>query len=152
MKPGTRGVQNNSLVELNFGRYASNQDIIPLFFVVDRPTQRKASTKNWLLTAPWCWSALLATDCPCTYLSTTPWRRIGGVGVYLHAFLTSALDGGEWLASRPGRFTRSVKASSVHWIRGWVGPRAGLDVVEERKISIVIAPAGNWTPVVQSVV
>jgi len=29
------------------------------------------------------------------YLSTTPLRRIGGVEVQLHAFLTSALDGGE---------------------------------------------------------
>jgi hypothetical protein len=28
-----------------------------------------------------------------------------GVEVYLHAFLTSALDGGEWSVSRPGRFT-----------------------------------------------
>jgi len=28
-----------------------------------------------------------------------------GVEVQLHAFLTSALDGGEWSAPRPGRFT-----------------------------------------------
>jgi hypothetical protein len=28
-----------------------------------------------------------------------------GVEVELHAFLTSALDGGEWLASRPSHFT-----------------------------------------------
>jgi hypothetical protein len=27
-----------------------------------------------------------------------------GVNVWLHAFLTSALDGGEWSASRPGHF------------------------------------------------
>jgi len=27
-----------------------------------------------------------------------------GVEVYLHAFLTLVLDGGEWSASRPGRF------------------------------------------------
>jgi len=27
------------------------------------------------------------------------------VDVYLHAFLISALDGGEWSASRPGSFT-----------------------------------------------
>jgi hypothetical protein len=30
---------------------------------------------------------------------------IGGIEVYLHAFLTSALDRGERSASRPGRFT-----------------------------------------------
>jgi len=40
--------------------------------------------------------------------------------------LISALDLGEWSASRPGRFTlREIS----HWIRGWVGPRAGLDAV-----------------------
>jgi hypothetical protein len=31
-------------------------------------------------------------------------KTYGGVEVQLHAFLTSALDGGEWLASRPGRY------------------------------------------------
>jgi hypothetical protein len=30
-----------------------------------------------------------------------------GVEVYLHAFLTSALDGGGWSGSRPGSFTQS---------------------------------------------
>jgi len=30
------------------------------------------------------------------------WRRIGKEDVELHAFLTSALYGGEWSASRPG--------------------------------------------------
>jgi hypothetical protein len=29
----------------------------------------------------------------------------GGVDVYTHILLTSALDGGEWPVSRPGRFT-----------------------------------------------
>ena len=32
-------------------------------------------------------------------------KRYVGVEVQLHAFLTSALDGGEWSAPRPGRFT-----------------------------------------------
>jgi hypothetical protein len=43
--------------------------------------------------------------------------------------LTSALDGGEWSASRPGRFTPRERAPDTHWIAGWVGPRAILDVV-----------------------
>jgi len=30
--------------------------------------------------------------------------------VYLHAFLISALDGGEWSASRPDRFTSRERA------------------------------------------
>jgi hypothetical protein len=48
--------------------------------------------------------------------------------------LTSALDGGMWSASCPGRFTPEKKASGTHWIGGWVGPRASLDTVEKRKI------------------
>jgi len=32
--------------------------------------------------------------------------------------LTSALDGGEWSASRPGRFTPREIAPGIHWIGG----------------------------------
>jgi hypothetical protein len=33
--------------------------------------------------------------------------------------LTSALDGGEWSASRPGRFTPRERALGTRWIRGF---------------------------------
>jgi hypothetical protein len=46
--------------------------------------------------------------------------------------LTSALDGGEWSASHTGRFTPRERAPCTHWIGGWVGPRAVLDVVVKR--------------------
>jgi hypothetical protein len=36
---------------------------------------------------------------------------------------------------RPDRFTCGERVLGTHWIRGWVGPRAGLDEVENRKIS-----------------
>jgi hypothetical protein len=49
-------------------------------------------------------------------------------------FLISALDGGEWSASRPCRFIPGERALGTHWIGGWVGLSAGLDAVEERKI------------------
>jgi len=48
--------------------------------------------------------------------------------------LTSALDGGEWSASRSGHFTPSERAPGTHWLGGWVGPRAGLNAVVRRKI------------------
>jgi hypothetical protein len=32
-----------------------------------------------------------------------------GVEVYIHSLLTLAQDGGEWLISRPGRFTPGEK-------------------------------------------
>jgi len=47
--------------------------------------------------------------------------------------LTSALDGDEWSASHPGRFTSKERAPGTHWIGGWVGPRAILDAVVKRK-------------------
>jgi len=43
--------------------------------------------------------------------------------------LTSALDGGEWSASRPSRFTPKERTPCTHWIGVWVGPRTGLDAV-----------------------
>jgi hypothetical protein len=57
-----------------------------------------------------------------------------GVEVQLHSFLTSALDGGEWSASRPGRFKPKERAPGTHWIGGWVGPRAVMYEVVKRKI------------------
>jgi hypothetical protein len=67
-------------------------------------------------------------------LCTTTWRHTGGVKVWLHAFLTSALNAGEWSASRPSRFIPRERDPGTHWIGGWVGPRAGPDTVVKRKI------------------
>jgi hypothetical protein len=41
-------------------------------------------------------------------------KAYGGVDVYIHIFLTSALAGGEWSASRPSRFTPGEKAPDIH--------------------------------------
>jgi hypothetical protein len=43
--------------------------------------------------------------------------------------LTSALDGGEWPASRSESFNPREIAPDTNWIGGWMGLRAGLDVV-----------------------
>jgi hypothetical protein len=56
-----------------------------------------------------------------------------GVDVEIHIFLTSALVGGEWSTSRPGRFTPGERAPGTHWIGGWVDLRAVLDDLEKRK-------------------
>jgi hypothetical protein len=58
--------------------------------------------------------------------------------VELHAFLNSALDGGEWSASCPGCFTTGGRALCTHWTGGWVGLRAGLDTVAKRKDPIIL--------------
>jgi hypothetical protein len=55
-------------------------------------------------------------------------------GVAAPQFLTSALDGGEWSASRPWLFTPRWKAPDTNLLWGWLGPRLGLNAVEETKI------------------
>jgi hypothetical protein len=57
-----------------------------------------------------------------------------GSGGIAYTFLTSALDGSEWSASRPGRFTPKERSAGTHWTEDWVGLRAGLDTVLKRKI------------------
>jgi hypothetical protein len=61
----------------------------------------------------------------------TRYEDVWGSGGIVPRILTSALDGREWLASRPGGFT-----PGTHWIGGWVGPRAVLDAVASRKWSL----------------
>jgi hypothetical protein len=60
-------------------------------------------------------------------------------GVEVRILDLGTLDGGEWSVSRPGRFTPRERAPVIHWIRGWVGPRAVLDKVVKRKI-----PSPRW--------
>jgi hypothetical protein len=54
-----------------------------------------------------------------------------GVDIYTHVFLTSALVGGEWSASRPNRLTPGERTPGTHWIGGWVGPSAGQDDMQK---------------------
>jgi hypothetical protein len=56
-------------------------------------------------------------------------KHIWASGGIAPPFMTAALDGDEWLASRPGRGT--------DWIRGWMDPTAGLDAVKKRKIFVL---------------
>jgi hypothetical protein len=41
-------------------------------------------------------------------------KAYGGVDVQIHILLTSALDGGEWLALLSGRFTPRERAPAGH--------------------------------------
>jgi hypothetical protein len=57
-----------------------------------------------------------------------------GSGDIAPCISSSSLDGGEWSASRSGRFTFREGAPGTHWIGGLVGPSAGLESVVRRKI------------------
>jgi hypothetical protein len=67
-----------------------------------------------------------------------------------HSF-TLALDGGERLASRLGRFTPRERAPCTHWIGGWVSPRAVLDTVVKRKLPSPRRESNPRIPIVQPV-
>jgi hypothetical protein len=44
----------------------------------------------------------------------------GGIAALI---LNLGTSGGEWSASRPGRFTPKERAPDTHWTGGWVGHR-----------------------------
>jgi hypothetical protein len=81
-----------------------------------------------------------------------PWRLMGERRYNSYSYWTSALDGGEWSASRPGRALPPGKGPPVHWIGGWVGPRAGLDAGARRKILCPCRGSNLNRPVVKTVV
>jgi hypothetical protein len=53
------------------------------------------------------------------------------------SFLTSALDGGEWLRHTPAAIYPRGRTPGTHLIGGWLGPRAGLDTrsIEFRNVN-----------------
>jgi hypothetical protein len=54
----------------------------------------------------------------------TPRRRLGGEKYSSYSFSTSALDGGEWSASRlRPRFRPGERTPGTHCTGGWMGPR-----------------------------
>jgi hypothetical protein len=60
-------------------------------------------------------------------------KAYGGSGGIASIVLASALDGGEWSASRPCRFTPTDIGPGTRWIGGWLGPRARLDATKKKK-------------------
>jgi len=78
-------------------------------------------------------------------------RTYRGIKVQFHAFLTSALDGDEWLASRTGHFTPGERVPGTLWIGACVGPRAGLHEATKRSNVPSLLLPGVETPVVQPV-
>jgi hypothetical protein len=65
--------------------------------------------------------------------------------------LTSALDGNEWSVSCPDCFTTRESTPGTHWIGGWVGPRAILDMMVKRKFPAPHQESNPRMPIVQPV-
>jgi hypothetical protein len=76
----------------------------------------------------------------------TPWMRLGGEEVYSsYSFSTSALDGSEWSASRPGRALVPEKGPPVPIVQeaGWAPEPVWTQRLEEKSF----APAGDRTSI-----
>jgi hypothetical protein len=78
-------------------------------------------------------------------------RRLGERRYNFYSFSTSALDGGERSASRPGCALIPGKDPGTHWIGGWVGIRTGLDTDARRKIFCLCRGSNIDRPGVQPV-
>jgi hypothetical protein len=78
----------------------------------------------------------------------TPWRRLGERRYSSYSFSTSALDGGEWSASRPGRALPPEKGPPVPIVQeaGWAPEPVWTQRIEKKSF----APAGNRTPIARS--
>ena len=50
-------------------------------------------------------------------------KAYGKVGVQLHSFLNSALDGGELSSWWPTRFPFGESDPGIYWIAVWMSPR-----------------------------
>jgi hypothetical protein len=73
---------------------------------------------------------------------------LGGEEYSSYSFSTSALDGGEWSASRPGRALPPEKGPPVPIVQeaGWAPEPVWTQKLEEKSF----APAGNRTPIARS--
>jgi hypothetical protein len=66
-------------------------------------------------------------------------------GTAPHIILTFALYESEWSASLPGRIIPWERSSDTQWTGGWMSPRAGLDVLENRKIFFSLSEMELWS-------
>jgi hypothetical protein len=85
------------------------------------------------------------------FLSSPATRHGGALGErrYIsYSFTTSALDGGEWSASRPGRTLPPGKGPPVPIVQeaGWSPEPVWTQRIEEKSF----APAGDRTPIARS--
>jgi hypothetical protein len=75
-------------------------------------------------------------------------EEVWGSGVTAPPFLASALDGGEWLASRPDLSAPDEAAPGTYCTRGWVVPRTSKEILDRRNLLLLERIVPYLQPVV----
>jgi hypothetical protein len=60
------------------------------------------------------------------------------VHIQIHIIFNSPLAGGEWLASRPGRFIAGERIPATRWIGGWEDHRTCLDLKNRKFLALPV--------------
>jgi hypothetical protein len=77
--------------------------------------------------------------------------KMYGVSRYSYTILNLSSNGGKWIAFHSYPFTAWEILPGTHWVGGWVGPRAGLDVMEKHKMSCPCSELNSDSSAVQTV-
>ena len=72
----------------------------------------------------------ICTCCGKSWGAFTMWMPWGHM-----SFLISKLPGGLWSVARPDCFVYGLRTPGMHWVWGWLRPRAPLASLGKRKIS-----------------
>jgi hypothetical protein len=77
-------------------------------------------------------------------------EEVWGSGDTAQPFLTSALDGGLWSASRPWHCDTRETSRRIYCMWGWVDSRVYLDIMEKKERRKPVTPDRNRTPTSRS--
>jgi hypothetical protein len=96
-------------------------------------------------------NTLLVTSKKVKQSRYTPWRRLGKKRYSSYSFTTSALDGGDWSASRPGRSLPPGKGPRYPFDRRLGGPQSRSEHRGRRKNPLLLPGIEPRSTVVQLV-
>jgi hypothetical protein len=85
----------------------------------------------------------------CVKGKAVPQHTYGGMRERMYSsysFTTSALDEGDWSASRPVHDLAQGKDPGTHCTEGWVGPRGGLNTEVRGKILLPLPGIDSQSP------
>jgi hypothetical protein len=94
---------------LRMAPLSRNMSFLQIYVVCNSVTCTFVGGCDWLLEYLASQNLILTQNIMKIQLSlSTPWRQIGGAEVWLHSFLTSALDEGQRSVSRPVHFNPGI--------------------------------------------